>query len=255
MARIGQEEAAAELPAANSGAQRQKMGAYHYAQGRAFEDRSFLEKALAEYRRALILDPTSVDARVGYARIYKSLGFPAKYLSELQVLARLGTKDTFVSDEIERLTSVLSESVSRTWGYDQYNHSPLPGTTGIVLSDRPRYLMPVYTLPAGNRLVHALASDDLSKYFASLLERYDSISTAMPKGKTGVPMSARASPGSTRRFVRRGLPTPTISSSWQSTEPRRSSQPRSTCISVARGPDRRALRLSARATTGSATRS
>ena len=108
-------------------AQRKKMGALHVTQGRAFEDRSFLEKALAEYRRALILDPTSADGRVGYARIYRSLGFPAKYLSELQVLAKLGSKDTFVSDEIERLTSVLSESVSRAWGYDQYNldRSPL----------------------------------------------------------------------------------------------------------------------------------
>ncbi len=99
-ARIGQESTAVEsLPMDD--AQRRAMGMYHLAQGRAFEDRSYLEKALAEYRRALILDPTSADARIGYARIYKSLGFPAKYVSELQVLARLGSKDTFVSDEIE----------------------------------------------------------------------------------------------------------------------------------------------------------
>ena len=93
VARIGQEATAVEsLPMDD--AQRKKMGAYHLTQGRAFEDRSFLEKALAEYRRALILDPTSRDARVGYARIYKSLGFPAKYLSELQVLAKLGLRRT-----------------------------------------------------------------------------------------------------------------------------------------------------------------
>jgi tetratricopeptide (TPR) repeat protein len=178
--RIGQEAAAVEsLPMGDP--QRQKMGAYHFAQGRAFEDRSFLEKAMAEYRRALILDPTSSDARVGYARIYKSLGFTAKYLSELQVIAKLGSKDTFVSDEIERLTSALSESVSRSWGLDQYN------------LDRARYVIPVYTLPAGNRLVHALASDDLSKYFASLLGRFDSISTPdVPPGVTGFDQAFRA---------------------------------------------------------------
>jgi tetratricopeptide (TPR) repeat protein len=180
LGRIGQEAAAVESLPMND-PQRAKMGAWHLAQGRAFEGRSFLEKALAEYRRALILDPTSADARVGYARIYKSLGFPAKYLSELQVLAKLGTKDTFVSDEIDRLTSVLAESVSRAWGYDQYN------------LDRSRYVIPVYTLPAGNRLVHALASDDLAKYYASLLSRFDSISTPdVPPGATGFDQAFRA---------------------------------------------------------------
>lgn len=180
VARIGQEGAAVEsLPMDD--AQRRKMGAYHFAQGRAFEDRSYLEKALAEYRRGLILDPTSADARIGYARIYKSLGFPAKYLSELQVLARLGSKDTFVSDEIERLTSVLSDSVSRAWGYDQYN------------LDRTRYVIPVYTLSAGNRLVHALASDDLAKYFAAVLGRFDSITTPdVPPGVMGFDQAFRA---------------------------------------------------------------
>jgi tetratricopeptide (TPR) repeat protein len=180
VARIGQEAAAVEsLPLDD--AQRAKMAAYHFAQGRAFEERSFLEKALAEYRRALILDPTSAAARIGYARIYKSLGFPAKYLSELQVLARLGSKDTSVSDEIDRLTSVLSDSVSRAWGYDQYN------------IDRARYVISVYTLTAENRLVHALASEDVAKYFASLLRRYDPISTPdVPPGVTGFDQAFRA---------------------------------------------------------------
>ncbi|MGA2977179.1 MAG: tetratricopeptide repeat protein [Spirochaetia bacterium] len=163
VARIAQEGTAVEsLPIGD--AQRVTMAGYHVAQGKAFEDRSYLERALAEYRRALILDPVSRDARVAYARIYRSLGFPGKYLSELQVLAKLGVKDTFVSDEIERLTSVLMDSVSQSWGFDQYN------------LERARFTIPVYTIAAGNRLVHPLASDDVARYFASLLGRYDAIS-------------------------------------------------------------------------------
>ncbi len=179
VARIAQENTAVEsLPMDD--AQRKAMAAFHVAQGKAFEDRSFLEKALAEYRRALILDPTSRDARVAYARIYKSLGFPGKYLSELQVLAKLGVKDTFVSDEIERLTSVLADSVSRAWGYDQYN------------LDRTRYTVPVYTLPSANRLMHPLAGDDLARYFASLLGRYDAISVPdVPPAVTGFDQAFR----------------------------------------------------------------
>lgn len=180
VARIGEEASAVEsLPMGDP--QRHAMAAFHYAQGKAFEDRAFLEKALAEYRRALILDPTAADARVGFARIYRSFGFPAKYLSELQVLAKLGSRDTFVSDEIERLTSALSESVSRSWGYDQYN------------LDRSRYTIPVYTLSNGSRLAHPMAGDDLGRYFAALLARYDSIATPdVPPLVTGFDQAFRA---------------------------------------------------------------
>jgi tetratricopeptide (TPR) repeat protein len=162
MTRIAQEATAMEsLPIED--AQRRKLAATHIAQGGAQERRSYLEKALSEYRRALVLDPTSRDARVGYARIYRTLGFPDKFLSELQVLEKLGVKDTYVSDQIEAYTSRLAGSLSRSWGYDQYN------------IERRRSVIPVYTIAAKNRLTHVLASDDAARYFGSLLGRYDTI--------------------------------------------------------------------------------
>ncbi len=171
VSRVAQEATAVEsLPLGD--AQRAKMAAAHVAAGLEQEQRSYLEKALAEYRRALILDPTSRDARVGYARIYRVMGFPAKFLSELKVLAGLGVKDTYVSDQIEAWTSRLSGSVSQAWGYDQYN------------IDRHRYTIPVYTIPASDRLIHPLAGDDLARYFGTLLGRYDSIS--VPDGTPSV---------------------------------------------------------------------
>jgi len=171
IARLAQEATAVDsLPMDD--AQRKKMASFHLAQGRLLEDKSFLEKALAEYRRALILDATSRDGRVSYARVYRSLGFPDKYLSELQVLAKLGVKDTFVQDEIEGLTSDLADRISRVWGYDQYN------------LERIRYRIPVYTLATANRLTHPLASDDIARYFATLLGRDDSI--VVPNAQPGV---------------------------------------------------------------------
>jgi tetratricopeptide (TPR) repeat protein len=171
VARIAQ-EATAVASLQIGDAQRVKMAAWHITQGQALEQRAFLEKALAEYRRALILDPTSRDARVGYARIYRAFGFSGKYLSELQVLARLGVKDTLVTDDIERLTSTLSESVSRAWGFDQYN------------IERSRYQVPVFTLAPGGRLVHALAAEDITRYFAAMLGRSDLL--AVPDGTSMV---------------------------------------------------------------------
>jgi len=171
VARIAQEATAVEsLPMDD--AARKKMAAFHLAQGGLLEDKSFLEKALAEYRRALILDATSRDGRIAYARTYRSLGFPDKYLSELQVLAKLGVKDTFVQDEIEGLTSHLADSISRVWGYDQHN------------LERTRYSIPVYTLATANRLTHPLASDDIARYFATLLARDDAI--VVPTVQPGV---------------------------------------------------------------------
>ena len=167
VARIAQENTALDaLPMDD--AQRKAMAAFHLKQGQDQEDRNFLDRALVEYRRALIMDPTSTDARVSYARIFRTEGFPDKYLSELQVLAKLGNKDTFVQDEIESLSSSLADSISRAWGYDQHN------------LDRRRYVIPVYTLPARNRLIHTLASEDVARYFASMLGGYDSVS--VPEG-------------------------------------------------------------------------
>ncbi len=171
IARLAQEATAVDsLPMDD--AQRKKMASFHLAQGRLLEEKSFLEKALAEYRRALILDATSKDGRVSYARIFRSLGFPDKYLSELQVLAKLGVKDTFVQDEIEGLSSNLADRISRVWGYDQHN------------LERVRYSIPVYTIGAANRLTHPLASDDVARYFATLLSRDDAI--VVPNAQPGV---------------------------------------------------------------------
>ncbi len=180
IARLAQESTAVEsLPMDD--AQRKKMAVFHLAQGRLLEEKSFMEKALAEYRRALILDATSRDGRIAYARIYRSLGFPDKYLSELQVLARLGVKDTFVQDEIEGLTSDLADRISRVWGYDQHN------------LERIRYRIPVYTVTAANRLIHPLASDDVARYFATLLGRDDAIVVpAVPPGVGGFDDAFRA---------------------------------------------------------------
>jgi len=169
VARIAMENTAVDtLPMDDP--QRRTMAAFHLKQGQGQEDRSFLDKAFAEYRRALILDPTSRDARVAYARIFRIEGFPDKYLSELSVLAKLGTKDTFVQDEIESLSSALADSISRAWGYDQHN------------LDRKRYVIPVFTIPSRNRLQHTLASEDLARYFASQLGGNESIT--FPEGST-----------------------------------------------------------------------
>jgi len=169
VARIAMEHTAIDtLPI--SDAQRKTMAAFHLAQGQAQEDRNYMDRAVAEYRRALLLDPTSRDARLAYAGVFRSEGFLDKYLSELNVLTKLGTPDTFVQDEIDSLTSRLADSISRAWGFDQHN------------LERQRYSIPVFTIPAKNRLQHTLASEDVARYFVFLLGAGGSI--VIPEGST-----------------------------------------------------------------------
>jgi tetratricopeptide (TPR) repeat protein len=146
--------------------QRKNLASYHFTLGKQLEDRSYQDRALAEYRRALLLDPTSRDDRVSYAGIYRAMGFPAKYLNELEVLAKLGVKDTFVNDQIETFTGRLTDSVSKAWVVDQF------------ALERKKYTIPVFTIPSSNRLIHPQAGDLLARYFTDILLRYESI--AMP---------------------------------------------------------------------------
>jgi tetratricopeptide (TPR) repeat protein len=143
---------------------RQALGAFHADLGAQLLIRNFQDKSLVEYRRALILDPTSETLRISYAKIWKAMGFPAKYLNELEVAAKLGSKNTVVSDEIESLTSGLSESVSRRWGIDQF------------ALDRRRYTIPVFAMDPRTRLLHPMASDFLLRYFTDTILRYDAVS-------------------------------------------------------------------------------
>jgi tetratricopeptide (TPR) repeat protein len=144
--------------------QRGSQGAYHADLGGQLLARNFQEKALVEYRRALVLDPTDEASRISYAKIWRSMGFPAKYLNELEVLAKLGSKSTFVSDEIEALSNVLSETVSKNWGIDQF------------AIDRRRYVIPVFTIPSANRLLHPMAAEFLIRDFTDTILRYDAVS-------------------------------------------------------------------------------
>jgi tetratricopeptide (TPR) repeat protein len=161
--RIAQEYAALDSLKMDD-AERQAQGAYHADLGNQLLARNFQEKALVEFRRALVMDPTSESSRISYAKIWRSMGFPAKYLNELEVQKRLGSKSTFVSDEIESLTSALSESVSRNWGIDQF------------ALDRRLYKLPVFTLPAANRLQHPQAAEFFLRYFTDTLLRDDAVS-------------------------------------------------------------------------------
>jgi len=164
IARIAQ-EAVALNRLKEDDATRKKLGAYHREQGTQLLQKNYLEKAFTELRRSVMLDPLARDGRVAYARMYRTYGFPGKYLNELEFLKARGFKDNEIIDEIDILGSELADVVSRQWNVDQF------------LLERKRYSIPVFTVESANRFVHPFASDSLCAYFKDLLLRHDWIRT------------------------------------------------------------------------------
>jgi tetratricopeptide (TPR) repeat protein len=142
---------------------RRRLALPHLERGRRFEERNLLEKALAEYRRCLRLDPESRDGRLAYAGVYRLLGYPAKYRQELEVLRRLGFQDTAVTDGIEIVDSQLQDTVAADWGLDQY------------ALERRGYSLAAFCLPREVRELHPFAGRQLVEYLKDQLRRFDTV--------------------------------------------------------------------------------
>jgi tetratricopeptide (TPR) repeat protein len=142
---------------------RAKYADYHFAKGQAFQERYYMDRAMREYRRGLKIDPYSKSGRLLYANAYQTLGFPAMYLSQLEVLQKLGKSDTDIADSIDIQSSALSDSVSATWGIDQFTLSREPYTVSLF-----------YT--TSGSMIHYLGQQFLAGYVHDTLESTENVS-------------------------------------------------------------------------------
>lgn len=152
--------------------ERNRLAQYHARRGKTCEERNYLDKAFIEYRRALRLDPLSRDYRLAYASVYKILGFPAKYLSELLVLKNIGHQDTLILDEIEIQQSKMYDYVSTEWEFDQF------------ALERDQFAVSLFNLTSENVEIHPQAGAVLTEFFLDLLFVYNDL--AVDSHKTAV---------------------------------------------------------------------
>ncbi len=142
---------------------RARFAQYHFDQGTAYEQRNYTDRALREFRRGLKIDPYSMHGRVLYADVFNKEGYPAKYLSELNVLKKIGKTNTDITDQIEIETNLLQDSVSNTWGVQQF-----------TLQREPYDVSVFYT--TNGDMIHYLAQGVLAGYLKDLLVSYENIS-------------------------------------------------------------------------------
>jgi tetratricopeptide (TPR) repeat protein len=135
---------------------------YHVWRGKEFEDRSSYDQAIFEYRRALRVYPYSKTARLAYAQMLKSRGFPGKYLSELQFIQKNGAGDQAVDDAVETYSSLLQDSVGKDWQVDEEALPKRPYKLALMYVDAPNGATP-------GASVHAAGQELVLRYIQGIL--------------------------------------------------------------------------------------
>ena len=140
---------------------RERYASYHLDLGRKYEVRNMLDKALMEYRRALVINPYSIKARLLYADIFKRKGFIERYLLILTAIVDEGFGTTDILDEIEIQKSMLDQTISESWGINQFSIEKQQNHVSIFCSD--------------HGMSHSEGEIIISEYLEYLINGYDNI--------------------------------------------------------------------------------
>ena len=140
---------------------RERYSEYHIDLGQKYEARNMLDKALKEYRRALKINPYSVDARLLYADIFKRKDYTERYLLILSALVEEGMSTVDILDEIEIRKSMLDRTISEIWGIDQFTIEKEQNHLSIFFAD--------------SGMNHAEGEIIISEYMEYLLMGYENI--------------------------------------------------------------------------------
>jgi tetratricopeptide (TPR) repeat protein len=136
---------------------RAALAAWRFDRAADFERRLLYEKAAAEYRRGLAVDPYANKGRRNYAELLRGAKLPASYLSELRFLADLGKADRALSDAIEIYDSLLEGSVSRDW------------SSGRAPTESRPYRIAVFSVGPGGTPYHAGSDMVVARYLRDAL--------------------------------------------------------------------------------------
>ncbi len=135
---------------------------YHFDLGREYDDRNLIKRAFQEFRRGLQIEPYSSQGRLLLGDIHRRNGFLSLYWEELTILAdMLEEPDIDIQDELEFLENKLEESVSQTWGIDQFYQEREDLKIGLFYMN--------------SRMYHQGGEEDLLIYIKQVLMGYENI--------------------------------------------------------------------------------
>lgn len=103
-------------------ARRKQWSAYHLNNARQYDSRYDKAGSTYEYQRALMLEPSNVQARKAYAEILELNGMHELYLSQLKFIKENSDSkiSTGLSDTIEAYDSLLNNTLAKRWKVDAF---------------------------------------------------------------------------------------------------------------------------------------
>ncbi|MFP4230905.1 MAG: tetratricopeptide repeat protein [Spirochaetaceae bacterium] len=113
---------------------RADYAAHHFDRAERLTRENQVSRAFEAYRRGLRLAPYDRRGRVGFAELFRTRGYRAKYLQELEVLTGFMEEDRFLGDRIESYRSVLTESPAQEWDVRQFSLERSPMTVDLFVS-------------------------------------------------------------------------------------------------------------------------
>lgn len=147
---------------------RKTYAQYHFDRGDKFQDRNLFQRALEEYRRGLQIDPYSKRGRLSYAEIQQKIGFPGYAYNSLDFLKKQNLADRTALEQLEILTSILSDRPAMRWQYDQFIHR------------KPSLSFSLFVDINSGTLQHGFSELFLARYLADLLIGIPSIQIPYP---------------------------------------------------------------------------
>jgi tetratricopeptide (TPR) repeat protein len=149
-------------------ARRSRWAVFHAAKAKNYRELFMSPQALYEYQLALRLDPFNIPVRSEYAALLLAGGFPQRYLSQLQFIAEQSDAPVKVRDTIEGYESLLANTLSTSWGVDQF------------YLDKHRWKIGLYYAKSNAQLIHEDAERVFALTLAGLLEAPAEIEVSVP---------------------------------------------------------------------------
>lgn len=137
---------------------RADWASFHTRKANEFGQKYLSLQARYEYKRALVINPASVAARLSFAEILLRDGYPENYLGQLRFIRDQGNETREVTDKIESFTSLLEDSISNKWNVDPLYLEKVRYTIGLY------YVQPTVQLvhPDSDALTAQMLAESLS---------------------------------------------------------------------------------------------
>lgn len=131
---------------------------WHTKKAEEFSQKYLSFQARQEYKRALVINPSSTSSRMAFAEILLRDGYPENYLGQLCFIRDQGGETQDIKDKIESFSSLLEDSLSNKWNVEPFYMDKTRCSVGLY------YVKPSVQLvhPDSDQLTAQMLAENLS---------------------------------------------------------------------------------------------